>query len=88
MSKMGLTNERVQWTASMIAGAFVAWQRKQRMSNARWQTTSRMGWNNHLKRYEMAELIWRAKTAFLNLKIILLHENAGQSMPREESSWK
>jgi hypothetical protein len=47
----------------------------------------RVGWNGHAKQCQMAALLWRAKMAFVNLEILLLHDSSYERMPLGESSW-
>jgi hypothetical protein len=58
------------------------------MSDAGWRATRGMGSNGHEKHCEMAQSMWRAKMAILQLKILCIHGNADERKPYEESLWK
>jgi hypothetical protein len=45
-----------------------------------------VGWNDHEKPYEMAQLMWRAKMAFLKLEIVCIQKSAEERKPHEENS--
>jgi hypothetical protein len=47
-----------------------------------------VGWNGQENHYEKADLIWQAKMAFLELKIVLLHEIADERKPHKERLWE